>query len=257
MRIAALYDIHGNLPSLEAVLREVREAGVDLIVSGGDVVPGPMPREVLASLLNLEMPVQFIHGNGDREVLSVRAGAKTGGFPHSVFAEMRWCADQIDDERARVMNHWPPTLRLHTAAGVTLFCHATPRDDTEIFTRATAEERLLPIFASAQADIVVCGHTHMQFERRVGETRVVNAGSVGMPFEAPGAYWLLIDGGRPEGLQLRKTSYDLDAAAAEVRRTAFPDAEQFASVYLLNPPEMLQMFTQYGLDALKGAGHGA
>jgi putative phosphoesterase len=247
MRIAALYDIHGNLPSLEAVLREVRETGVDLIISGGDVVPGPMPREVLASLLNFEMPVQFLHGNGDREVLAVRAGAKTGGFPHSVFAEMRWCADQIDDESARVMNLWPPTLRLHTPAGVTLFCHATPRNDTEIFTRATAEERLLPIFASAQADIVVCGHTHMQFERRVGETRVVNAGSVGMPFQGPpGAYWLLLD----RDVELRYTPYDLEAAAKRIRATGYPQAEQFAEKSVLHPPSeqgMIDAYSRYEL----------
>src|SRR6476469_4590189 len=102
MRIAALYDIHGNLPALEAVLGEVREAGVDLVVSGGDVVPGPMPREALASLLNLEIPVQFIHGNGDREVLAVRAGAKTGRFPEAFRPAMEWTARQLDDARAQV-----------------------------------------------------------------------------------------------------------------------------------------------------------
>lgn len=74
-----------------------------------------------------------------------------------------------------------------------------------------------------------------------------------MPFEPPGAYWSLID----RGIHLRRTSYDLEAAAAQVRRTEFPDAEPFASIYMLNPPDMLQMFTQSGLDALKAAGHGA
>ena len=247
MRIAALYDIHGNFPALEAVLADIREADVDVVVSGGDVVPGPMPREVLARLLNLNIPVQFIRGNGDREVLAVRAGATTGGFPHSVLAEMQWCADQIDDESAHVMHDWAPTVRLHTAAGVTLFCHATPRNDTEIFTHATAEERLLPIFASAQADIVVCGHTHMQFERRVDETRVVNAGSVGMPFHGPpGAYWLLL--GRD--VELRHTPYDLEAAAKRIRATGYPQAEQFAEKSVLHPPSeesMLEAYSRYEL----------
>jgi putative phosphoesterase len=245
MRIAALYDIHGNLPALEAVLRDIREAGVELVVSGGDVVPGPMPREVLASLLNLDIPVRFIRGNGDREVLAVRAGATTGGFPPSSLAEMRWCADQIDDESAPVMNEWAPTVRLNTPAGVTLFCHATPRNDTEIFTRATAEERLVPIFASAQAGIVVCGHTHMQFDRRVGETRVVNAGSVGMPFQTPpGAYWLLFG---PD-VELRYTPYDLEAAARRIRATGYPRAAQFAEKSVLHPPseqEMLEAYSRY------------
>ena len=63
MRVAALYDIHGNLPALEAVLDDVRTAGVDSIVIGGDVVPGPLPRETLACLEALEIPVRFLHGD--------------------------------------------------------------------------------------------------------------------------------------------------------------------------------------------------
>jgi predicted phosphodiesterase len=77
MRVAALYDVHGNLPALEAVLEEVRRDGVDRVVVGGDVLPGPMPRETLTRLLDLDTPVQFILGNGDREVLAQLAGAET------------------------------------------------------------------------------------------------------------------------------------------------------------------------------------
>src|SRR5262245_4887690 len=125
MRIAALYDIHGNLPALEAVLREVRAAGVDLVVSGGDVVLGPMPRETIDTLLNIDLPVRCIRGNGDREVLGVRNGAQTGGFPESVRPAMQWTADQIDDDVARVMAAWPPTIRLTIdPLGDVLFCHA-------------------------------------------------------------------------------------------------------------------------------------
>ena len=74
MRVAALYDIHGNLPALEAVLAEVRGADVDLVVVGGDVLPGPMPRETLACLDGLEIPARYLRGNGDRAVLEERAG---------------------------------------------------------------------------------------------------------------------------------------------------------------------------------------
>src|ERR1700674_781042 len=70
MRIAALYDIHSNLPALEAVLEDVRDSKVDQVVVGGDVLPGPMPRDVLALLMKLDCPVQFIHGNGDLAVLA-------------------------------------------------------------------------------------------------------------------------------------------------------------------------------------------
>ncbi|MFL5520719.1 MAG: metallophosphoesterase family protein, partial [Gemmatimonadales bacterium] len=81
MRVAALYDIHGNLPALEAVLAEARHAGVDEIIVGGDVVPGPMPRETLAALLELDVPVRFIRGNGDREVAALMAGGEPTNVP--------------------------------------------------------------------------------------------------------------------------------------------------------------------------------
>ena len=109
------------------------------------------------------------------------------------------------------------------------------------------------LIGNGQVACPVCGHTHVQFDVRVGRTRVVNAGSVGMPFEKPGAYWLLLDG----GVELRRTEYDLEEAADAVRRTAFPNAEEFASVYILNPPDMLDTFTQYGLQALQAATRGA
>jgi diadenosine tetraphosphatase ApaH/serine/threonine PP2A family protein phosphatase len=134
--------------------------------------------------------------------------------------------------------------------GSVLFCHATPRNDEEVVTRLIPEALLRPIFDGVAA-LVVCGHTHMQFDITVGTTRVVNAGSVGMPFEAAGAYWLLLDG----RVELRRTVYDVAAAAEEVLRTAFPGADAFAATSILQPPDMLETFTQYGLHALEGAGH--
>ena len=77
MRIAALYDIHGNLPALDAVLAEIRQVGVDRIVVGGDVLPGPMPRETMARLLALEIPTQFIYGNGDKAILAQLHGQRS------------------------------------------------------------------------------------------------------------------------------------------------------------------------------------
>jgi diadenosine tetraphosphatase ApaH/serine/threonine PP2A family protein phosphatase len=122
-----------------------------------------------------------------------------------------------------------------------LFCHSTPRSETECFTRRTDENRLLPLFEPLGVDVAVCGHTHMQFNRRVGSTRVVNAGSVGMPFGEPGAYWLLLG---PD-VELRKTSYDLDAAAERIRRTAYPQAEGFAARSVLAPPSEEAMLTAF------------
>src|SRR5712664_1077996 len=97
IQVAALYDIHGNLFALQAALREVRDAHVDLIVVGGDVLPGPMPRETLACLMALEMiPVRFIHGNGDRVVATYLAGGDIGEVPEGFREVIHWTAQQLD-----------------------------------------------------------------------------------------------------------------------------------------------------------------
>jgi predicted phosphodiesterase len=237
-RVAALYDIHGNLPALEAVLAEVDRSEVDLIVVGGDVVPGPMPRETLERLAGLRLPVRYLRGNGEAAVLAEIGGEHPGPVPERLRPILRWTAAELDPNLAARLAEWPPTVRVEdTAAGDVLFCHATPASDTEIFTRLTPEDRILPRFQGLGVPLVVCGHTHAQFDRMVGDVRVVNAGSVGMPFGPPGAYWLLLGA----GLELRHTGYDLEAAAARIRRTGYPAAGEFADRNVLAPPSEAEM----------------
>lgn len=244
MRVAALYDIHGNLPALEAVLDEVRQAGAHRVIVGGDVLPGPMPCETIALLRDLKLPVQFIQGNGDREAVGWRRGVESSVVPESYRETMRWVARQLHPDEETLLAGWPLTVSVQVdGIGEVLFCHATPRDDSEIFTQRTADEKLLPIFDKLNVPVVVCGHTHMQFDRMIGKTRVVNAGSVGMPFAEPGAYWLLLG---PD-IQLRHTSYNLANAARRIRATAYPTAEEFAMRNVLQPPserDMLDAFAQ-------------
>ena len=246
MRVAAIYDIHGNLPALEAVLAVIHQTEVDLILVGGDVVPGPMPLETLRRLLSLPIPVQFIQGNGEAAVLAEIAG-RDSTVPEQFRDVIRHSARLVQPEYEQLIAGWPKTLRVEIGGlGEVLFCHATPRSDTEVFTRSTPEDLLLPIFAEARAPLVVCGHTHMQFDRMIGDIRVVNAGSVGMPFGEPGAYWLLLG---PD-VQLRQTSYDLEKAAERIRATSYPQAQEFATRNVLQPPterEMLEVFAKVEL----------
>jgi len=255
--VAVLCDIHGNLPALEAVLAEVASAGVDRIVMGGDVVPGPMPRECLDRLLTTDVPVQFVRGNCERSVLAQMAalqgapvtywGTTSGNpLPEKDQQIMRWTALQLGPDDERLFASWPRTLTLEIdGLGKVLVCHATPRSETEVFTRLTPEERLRPLFETLDAALVVCGHTHMPFDRQVGRTRVINPGSVGMPFGEPGAYWALLG---PD-VQLRRTTYDLGQAGAAIRATSHPYADEQAQ-QILKPPaekETLELFESFAV----------
>jgi predicted phosphodiesterase len=228
------------------VLREIRheKEKVDHIVVGGDVLPGPMPRESLERLRNLDAPTHFIYGNGEVAVLQQMSGKEPAAVPQAFRPIIRWTAQQLHPDHQRWLCSWPKTLTLEIAdLGPVLFCHATPQNENDIFTRLTAEDRLLPLFENLRAATVVCGHTHMQFDRSIGHTRVVNAGSVGMPFGQPGAHWLLLG---PD-IQFRHTTYDLAQAADIVRRTNYPQAEDFAARNILHPPteqEMLEIFAR-------------
>jgi len=245
MRIAALFDIHGNVPALEAVLEDVRQAHVDRVVVGGDVLPGPMPHEALTRLINLEVPVEYIYGNCEVAVLDEIAGTVPVKGPERFRPTLQWTAQEIGSAYGQLIASWPKTLTLMVdGLGEVLFCHATPRNEDECFTRLTPEDRLIPVFEGLTASVVVCGHTHMQFDRMVGRIRVVNAGSVGMPFGEPGADWLLIG----SDIEMRHTAYDLADAARRIRETAYPWPDgDFAARYVLEPPseaEMLDVFTR-------------
>ena len=169
MRVAGLFDVHGNLAALDAVLAELDEVDVP-IVCGGDLLGGSHGRECLDRLQALGDRVTFVRGNADREV----------------------------PELASLVATWPLVA---VVEGVT-FCHATPVSDEALITAATPDGVLRDTFT---APLTVVGHTHVQFDRTVDGKRVVNAGSVGMPYEAaPGAYWALVG----DDVALRRTEYD-------------------------------------------------
>jgi len=211
LTVAALYDVHGNLPALEAVLPEI---DADLIVVGGDFVAGPWPAETLDRLRALGSRARFIRGNADREVVEPSAEGRSGGPPQAL---MEFVRERLSSEQLEFLAGLPLAETVAVdGLGDVLFCHATPRSDEELLTRISPDERWLDALEGVTAEVVVCGHTHVQFDRRIGDHRVVNAGSVGMPYEAePGAYWLQLG---PE-VELRHTDY----AFPDIASTGWPE----------------------------------
>jgi putative phosphoesterase len=214
VRVAALYDIHGNLPALEAVLAVLEKMRLDAIVVGGDVAAGPAPQECVDALRSLGDRVRWIRGNADRELA---AGTASGPMLENT--------PELSGELRSFLGRLPETLPIEMPRlGRVLFCHATPTSDETIITHETPDEYFRKAFGAVDADLVVCGHTHMQYERSTGTAYVVNAGSVGMPYERePGAYWVLLG----PTIQLRRTSY-AGASLATSREEATRFFEQLA-----------------------------
>jgi predicted phosphodiesterase len=215
VRVAALYDVHGNVRALEAVLREAGD--VDAYVFGGDVLWGPWPRETLELVRSLGVRARFLRGNWERFLLE---------------GSDEWTAQHVSPEAVR---DWPPTLSVDGA----LYCHATPVDDDAVVLPQLERSD----WSSFAGPLVVCGHTHLQFDVERGATRVVNPGSVGLPTVAAAAWWALVEDGRR--VELRRTEYDTAATAAAMRATAFPHADGFADE-LAAPPTLEQLLEALG-----------
>jgi putative phosphoesterase len=238
VRVAAVYDVHGNLPALDAVLAEVESVGVDAVVVGGDVAIGPMPHEALERLVALGDRALFVRGNGDREIAAPPAPQ------HDLWAERtRWSSEQLSREQRAWLAALPDTQTVAVdGLGPVLFCHGSPRSDEEILTAISPKERVAAALVGVEEQVVVCGHTHVQFDRRVAGKRLVNAGSVGMPYEAgPGAYWALFG---PD-VELRRTDYELEAAATAIRATGFPAAHELAEENVLTVPTAEEATEQF------------
>jgi diadenosine tetraphosphatase ApaH/serine/threonine PP2A family protein phosphatase len=197
LKVAALYDVHGMPWALEAVLADL--GGADEIVFGGDLLYGPYPERVLELARGLD--ARFVRGNCEREPSD-------------------WDRERVPAEQLA----WLAGLPLTESLDGVLYCHAAPDDDMPITTVFTPDEVLLSRFGSGT---VVIGHTHHQFDRRLGDLRVINAGSVGMPYEGEvAAFWTLVVDGEPE---FRSTPFDVERAIHEIEASGWTAAPEFVA----------------------------
>jgi predicted phosphodiesterase len=187
--VAALYDVEGNLPALEAVLAELESIRPDVVLFGGDLFCGAQPVEVIDRACSVRN-ARFLLGNVDRL-----------DDPNVSYQVAQLRPDQRD-----LVSAFPERVVI----GGVLYSHGSPRSVDEIVTMLTPDHALREMLDGIEQDVVVIGHSHTQFDRRLGGYRVVNAGSVGAAWESvTGAYWALING---DDVELRRTDYDVDAA---------------------------------------------
>ena len=206
--LAVLYDIHGNLPALEAVLADAEQAGATRHLLGGDyALFGPWPAETVARLDQLG--ALWIRGNGERWTANPGDAPDDPVVQGAIEASRRELGDALVERLA--------ALRGQHAQGEVRFCHASPPSDVRGFSPEPSEDDV-ELLAAVGEDRLFVGHTHLQFRRRSDERgiEVVNPGSVGMPFDGdPRAAYALVG---PDGeVELRRVAYDHERSAAAVR----------------------------------------
>jgi putative phosphoesterase len=241
VRVAALYDIHGMVVPLEAVLRELEHEEVDAVVVGGDAISGPQPAETLALLRSVRVPMHWIRGNGERALGPDGADAVVGDAEEA----LAFTASRLAEPERRELSELPERVTLELdGLGPTLFCHASPRNDLDIVTEGTPDDRLRLLLDGVGEPVVVAGHTHMQLDRAVDGIRWVNPGSVGMPYEGEvAAFWAVLG---PD-VELRRTPFDLDRSAEAILASGWPDREAFVEENVRVPvprDETVRLFEQ-------------
>jgi predicted phosphodiesterase len=236
-RVAVLSDVHGNHPALLAVLAALETElaapdPVDTVVFLGDLTWGPEPRAVLDTAAALPVPTYFVRGNADRAVSELADGTRTDVTGQALDG---WMLDAHGEAGVRQVSGFAPSVTLATPLGATWFCHGSPRSDIELLTPATNAERLTAATAGIAERIIVHGHTHLQYQRVVGDLTVIAPGSVGIPYTTggvPGARWAIIG----ESITLRTTPYDVEEAVHAAERVGYPSVGY--ARYLRTPPTL-------------------
>ncbi len=205
--LGLLYDIHGNLPALEAVLADADRAGVERFVLGGDyALFGAWPADTIKRLRELD--ASWIRGNVDR-------WADDPGedeLAAQVRGAIARCRELLDRDSVAELGALPERLVL----GDTLYCHASPISDVRGFAPTPSADDA-ELLAGVEESRVVLGHTHLQFSRTTDSgIELVNPGSVGIPCDGDHrAAWALVLADRT--VRMRRVAYDFQASADAVR----------------------------------------
>ncbi len=237
MRVALLSDVHANLPALEAVLRHGRERNVDAVWNAGDTVGyGAFPNEVIERLRH-EKTVSIL-GNYDGKVLRFPERQKTWRRkkPAQKFLAFQWGHQALTKGNFRYLSTLSDQIELDLLGRHVLLTHGSPASPREHLTPRTPRARLSELASVAECEIVVCGHSHQAFQRRVDDVLFINPGSVGRPDDGdPRASYAIANFDRSAARKVEvchfRVSYDVGRAAAAVRKQGLPEA--FAQMAIL------------------------
>lgn len=233
MKVALIGDVHANLPALEAVLAHAQEQGVEAIWNLGDFVGyGAFPDEVV-QLLRREAVLSIV-GNYDLKVLQFKDKKKKWRKkkPVEKYLAFWWAHENLSKKSRKYLQFLSQEIRMKVGGRRILLTHGSPHSNEEPLTLGTTDDRLVELAQIAKADVIICGHSHQPFVRRVGGVWFINTGSVGRPDDGdPRACYaiLQIDSSNLE-VEHYRVAYDIDRAVAEIREQKLP--EIFAQMVL-------------------------
>jgi putative phosphoesterase len=230
MKVAVISDIHGNLYALERVIEAIEREAPGEIVCLGDVIAfGPQPREVLRRLRELGCPV--VMGNCDVWFPQWPLPPEEG----LIYAQARWAAEQLPPEDVAFIAGFRPTVSVSLGGGQTLLCfHGSPRSNTEVILATTPDEELTEMLAGGEGTVMIGGHTHTQMVRRLPGRLLMNAGSVGMPFDTDRsvhpawAEWAIVEAADGSvTVSLRRTPLDAAEMTARAAGSSMPGLDEW------------------------------
>ena len=227
MRYAFFSDIHSNIVALEAVLADIATAGVDERYALGDLVGyAPWPNEVLDCLRGESIPI--VMGNYDDGTGFGRDECGCA-YTHPVEkalgdAGFAWTKEHTSDANKEWLRGLAPQIRFEADGHRFVLVHGSPRKMNEYLYEDKPDSTFERIAADANADVIVCGHTHRPYDKTVGATRFINDGSAGKPKDGdPRACWALVET-NPAGISVafRRVDYDIDKAASGILASELP-----------------------------------
>jgi predicted phosphodiesterase len=236
-------DIHGVSPALEAMLAEEMHDPSEVVLVLGDIAFGPQPNQVVDRLRSLGNRVIAISGNSEREMLEIIRGEPV----ESSDPIAAWSAHELTPANRDWLAALPGTRTIEIAGfGEVFLCHACPQNDMDILLVDTRIARWMEAFADLPESVamVLLGHTHMPFQRLVNGRRVINPGSIGMPYGGAGAHWVRLRDGI---IETRVTQFDIERATREVGESSgFPGAAEWVAPYLRSEISDVEVIRIYG-----------
>lgn len=221
LRVAALVDIHGNLPALDAVLTDIKSLDVDHIVCCGDMVLGG-PDDRACYFRMLETQASLIRGNAERYIAEFGTEAADPRWEDEAFGPLRYGVRQFSDSERIVLGQLPTFYRLPEAPEI-LFYHANPKNDMDIPHSWSTDEEIDVNFSDSQGVLFIGGHSHTHRVREWRGRRIVICGSVGATndFSAGAQYVLLEKQSQSWSVHHRDVPYDVGETIERFRNVNY------------------------------------